>query len=123
MSSSPNIRLDIYFIMFDFLNNAINNNQTTDFHLPTDGIRISAISSDQFSLHWSPPNRCPFVTTYIITVIDCGVCPNITSDAFITCTNLVINGQICSITIQARACENGHKRSNDVKFSMLLKGK
>ena len=70
-----------------------------------DDAHFSYISPNQFTIEWSSPANCPLVT-YDIATTDCGECPNTTSSTSITCTNLMIDGQICSIVIQTRACGN-----------------
>ena len=82
---------------------------------------FSYISPNQFTIEWSPPaNNCPLVT-YNIATTDCGVCPNTTSSTFITCTNLTIDGQICSIVIQTRAC-GSHSTTDTANLTIELRG-
>ena len=92
---------------------------------PPDDIHISDISPNQLTIRWSPvsPTRnCPPVT-YDIETTDCGMCPNTTSDTFITCTNLIIDGQICSIVIQTKACgSNSSEHSGTANLTIALSG-
>ena len=66
---------------------------------PLDDVHVSDINPNQFTVDWSPLASNCLIVTYIIITTNCGVCPNTTSDTFITCTNLTINGQVCSVTV------------------------
>ena len=96
----------------------------TEINSPPDDIRVTNINSKQFTLHWTPPvNLCP-VIAYDITTNNCGECscPNTTTDTFATCTNLTIDGQVCLVVIQIRACQNNPKYSSTANLTLVLRG-
>ena len=100
---------------------------TTKQHAePPGDIRISDISPNQFTIRWSPASlasNCP-PATYNIATTNCGMCPNTTSDTFITCTNLTINGRICSLVVQTKACRHGSsEHSATANLMIVLSGK
>ena len=73
---------------------------------PPGDVHVSDINPNQFTIEWSPPAsiNCPGVT-YDIATSNCGVCPNTTSNTSVRCTNLTVDGRICSVFIQTKACE------------------
>lgn len=97
----------------------LNNNHTG----PPNDVCVSDINPNQFAIDWSPPaNYCP-VTTYNITTTDCGVCPNTTSNTSIMCTILAIDGQVCSVIIQTKACGvNYTEYSGTANLTIELRG-
>jgi hypothetical protein len=90
---------------------------------PPENVHVSDINPNQLTIEWSPPrNSCP-VVTYNIAVTDCGiVCPNATTKTSIKCTNLIVNGQACSVVIQTIACESSSEHSGDANLTIVLKG-
>ena len=90
---------------------------------PPDDVHVSDINPNHFTIKWSPPaSDCPIVA-YNIASSNCGVCPNITTtNMSITCTNLMVEGQVCSIVVQAMVCENSSEHSGAANLTMVLKG-
>ena len=86
---------------------------------------ISDINPSQLTIRWSPASptsKCP-PATYDIATNNCGECPHTTSDTFITCTNLNINGRICSIVVQTKACGCGSsEHSATANLTIALSG-
>ena len=97
----------------------------TNIEEPPSDVHVSAINPNQFTIDWSPPAsniNCPSVT-YNIASSDCGVCPNTTSNTFITCTNLTIDGRDCSVVIQTNTCGNSSEDSDTANLTIELRGK
>ena len=91
---------------------------------PPEDVHVSAVNPNQLTVDWSPQesnNYCP-VMTYNIATSDCGICPNATTSTSIRCTNLVIDGQTCSIIIQMKACERSFELSSNATLTIVLKG-
>ena len=90
---------------------------------PPDGIHISDINSHQFTIEWDPAaNNCPPVS-YDIAATNCGVCPNTTSHTSVRCTNLTIDGRVCIMVIQTKACRmNSEHHSGAANLTIVLSG-
>ena len=44
------------------------------------------------------------VNYYNINSSNCGVCPKTTNNTNITCTNVIMNGSICTLTVEPESC-------------------
>ena len=94
-------------------------------------MHVSDINPNELTIDWSrsqsPTSSCDGQTLiYNITAVNCGVCPNTTSDTFLRCTNLIVtvSGQACSVVIQTQAdTENNSKYSVAANLTVLLQGK
>ena len=97
----------------------------TNLELPG-GVNVSDINPNHFTIEWSPSASNCLPVIYNILTTDCGECPNTTSDTFITCTNLIINGQVCSVTIVIQTNvndENNSEHSGATNLTIALQGK
>ena len=88
-----------------------------DIHLSDIGPTHLTFSWNQSLLNYPPwrPLDGSCSTIYNVITSNCGICPNSTTLTSTTCTNITIDGRICSLAIQTVVCGNivGH-RSNSV---------
>ena len=56
-------------------------------------------------ISWAGSGSCSSLI-YNIIASNCGTCPNSTTSLFATCTNMTINGEICSFAVETEVCGN-----------------
>ena len=64
--------------------------------------------SRQLSFNWSQAvSECPYLDIYYnILASNCGSCPTTTNHTTVTCTDVPINGSMCTFAVQTVICEN-----------------
>ena len=88
---------------------------------PPTNVNIESNDSHQITFAWDEvPVQCPFLQ-YIITAINCGLCPNITTDKNVTC-DLQSNisprtNNICLFAVQTEVC--GHLRGEKSDYVVV----
>jgi hypothetical protein len=71
--------------------------------------------------NWNPiSTHCPAIQ-YKIIASNCGNCPTITNHTTVTCTNVPIDGSMCTFAVQSVVCGNVSGNMSDV-FHGVLKG-
>ena len=62
---------------------------------------------------------------YHITSTNCGVCPNITSNTSVTCTDISVDGRTCLVVIQTKGDGNNseHSEAASTNLTIELQGK
>ena len=78
---------------------------TARYEVP-DHIRGETVGSTQLVFTWS--SQCPHIQ-YVVTAVNCGICPNTTTNTTVTCT-LVSESEPqncpCFFAIQPEVCES-----------------
>ena len=74
-------------------------------YAPPGDIRYEKMEPDRLQFSWSKvAPHCPYVQ-YIITARNCGICPNTTVDATVTCTNYSSSeNSTCLFAVQTETC-------------------
>ena len=77
---------------------------------PPDNVHLSSVGSRTLTFSWNPVNSSCHVLSYmyIITSVNCGVCPNITTEASATCVSVSVDGSVCLFQVQTTVCNNNH---------------
>ena len=78
---------------------------------PPSGLHVETIDheSNQVVFTWNKLTaRCSSIQ-YVITAMNCGVCPNTTTDTSITCISYNVSAQMngtCMIAVQTKICRH-----------------
>ena len=75
---------------------------------PPSNIRVEAIESSRIVFAWNETTsgQCSSIQ-YVISAVDCGVCPNSTMNTNVTCVNFSVhNHTTCMFAVQTEIC--GH---------------
>ena len=73
---------------------------------PPSNVRVAAIEMNRIVFVWSELNstKCSSIQ-YVITAINCGVCPNTTTITNITCVHFSVSNDIkCMFAVQTEIC-------------------
>ena len=64
------------------------------------------IDSKQLTFRWSPVGtNCSADVHYNISTANCGSCPTTTNHTTVTCTDVPINGSVCTFSVQVVFCD------------------
>lgn len=78
----------------------------SDPHPPPDNVHLSEVDVNQLVFAWDPIQpACPAVE-YIITSVNCGICPSATNNISITCAinNTSDTSMLCVLSVQTAGC-------------------
>ena len=85
-------------------------------------IRVSQINRHQLAFSWSPIYGVYPAMHYSVNATNCGECPSITYSHTIACNiRSLILPQVCSIAIQAVACNDEHGPTSE-QLTVALQG-
>ena len=75
---------------------------------PPSDIHVQSVEKDRVVFTWNEvTSHCPSIR-YVITAINCGACPNITTNAMVTCSDFNVSTNIitskCKFAVQTEIC-------------------
>ena len=73
---------------------------------PPNGIHLLDASSGNLTFKWNPVTSPCHTPTYSLHTVNCGLCPKVTNNTVMTCTDAVIDGRVCTLSIQTFICGN-----------------
>lgn len=86
---------------------------------PTD-VSLNIFDFGVFDFSWklSTAVNCSTLS-YAINAKECGTCPNRTTDTFVSCQNVTIDGHECVFSVQMDICDT--LKSNDSESLTIIK--
>ena len=81
---------------------------STEPYPPPVDVSVRNIMPDQITFGWAQPSYMPCAALhYHISSSNCGRCPNnVTHTSHdVTCTDVVMDGSVCSFAVQAVVCD------------------
>ena len=89
---------------------------------PPGDVHTESIYSNQLVFSWSPVTaQCPHIQ-YVITTRNCGICPNITNDTSVTCSDFIVNSHencTCLFAVQTKVCDSILGEKNNYNISLM----
>ena len=73
---------------------------------PPDDVHLERFERNQLVFVWNEIYQCPYIQ-YVITAINCGMCPNTTTNTTITCTLADTStpaNRTCMFAVQTELC-------------------
>ena len=106
----------------DFIERAVVNQKslmiTETPHLSPSNVHVDSNDSHQITFAWDEMTVQCSSLQYIITAINCGVCPNTTADKSVTCdTQSQHTNNVCLFAVQTEIC--GHLWGNRSKYVIV----